>query len=348
MTGRLLGPRAAVSGGLGSSVRRAILTLGLALGLGLGLMLGPLAAQAASVYTVTVSPADLGVVTSAASGDTDFRIDPTAGAVTIISGSATRSNNGSTRAMVTVACAPQVAGDCTRNVNVRLTAAGSPLGRARALTRITFVMGTAQLAGGPGPPGQAVFTIAPVGPNSSVNFFVGADFAIAGDDSGLSTGAAESDFNVAVSEGTPTSGGTGRFLATVIRSIAVTKTSDLSFGQVERPVSGSGSVTVDPATGARSFVNTVGFGSPAATQATFNITGEGGQAVSVTVPATFTMTGPQTLTATTASSPASPVLSGSLGSQGSLILGVGATVPLSSTTPGGAYTGSFTVTVAYN
>ncbi|HEY3950157.1 DUF4402 domain-containing protein [Phenylobacterium sp.] len=324
-----------------SRVQGAILTLALCLA-------APFAARAASLYTVTVASADLGVVTSAVAGDTDFRIDPTAGAVTIVSGQATRSANSSTRAMVTVACAAQVAGDCTHNVNVRLTAAGSPAGRARALTRLTFVMGTAQLAGSPGPPGQAAFTIAPVGPNASVTFFVGGDFAIAGDDSGLSTGVAEADFTAAVSETTPTGGGTGRFVATVIRSISVSKTSDLVFGSVQRPVSGAGSVTIDAVTGARTLTNANGLPTPVPARATFSIAGEGGQAFTVTVPSSFTMNGPQPLTVTTSSSSASPVLSGSLGSQGSFVFGVGATVPLSSTTPTGDYSGSFTVTVAYN
>ena len=313
-----------------------------------GLLAAPFAARAASVYTVSVAGADLGVVTSAASGDTDFRIDPTSGLVTTVSGGATRSNNGSTRATVTIRCAPQVAGDCTKPVNVSLAAAGASSGRGRALTRLTFVMGTAALSGGPGPPGQAAFTIAPVGPNASVTFFVGADFAIAGDDSGLPTGPAEADFTVAASETTPTSGGTGRFTATVIRSIAVSKTADLTFGRVERPLTGSGSVTIDAVTGARSLVNAVGLDLPPPSRATFSITGEGGQAFTVTMPASFTMTGPQALTVTTSSSAASPVLSGSLGAQGSFTFGVGATAPLASTTPSGDYSGSFTVTVAYN
>lgn len=320
----------------------------MAIAVSLALLITPRAAQAASQFTVTVQSADLGVVTSAATGDTIFRIDPTAGAVTIVSGTAVRSANTATRATVTVACAPQVAGDCTRNINVRLLAAGSATGRGRALTRLTFVMGTAVLAGGPGPPGQAAFTIAPTGPNASATFYVGADFGIAGDDSGLNTGPAEADFVASVSETTPLGGSVGRFLATVIRSIAVTKTADLTFGQIERPVSGSGSVSIDPVTGARTMVNAVGHDTPQPTQATFSITGEGGQAFSVTMPATFSMSGPQTLTATTSSSSNSPVLSGSLGSAGSFVFGVGASIPLTSTTMSGAYTGSFTITVNYN
>ena len=99
----------------------------------------------------------------------------------------------------------------------------------------------------------------------------------------------------------------------MIRSIAVSKTSDLTFGAIEKPISGSGSVSIDAVTGSRTLVNAVGRDTPLPTRATFNITGEGGQAFSVTVPATFTLNGPQPLTATTSSSNAAPTLSGTLG-----------------------------------
>jgi hypothetical protein len=326
--------------------------------LGLALTLQGLAAfavNATPTYNISTSSADLGVVTSGTTGDTVFRIDPTAGSVTVISGTAQRSSSSSTRAMVTISCTARVAGDCTKNVNVQLATVGSPTGRARTLTRITFTMGTATLAGGPGPPGIAAFTIAPIGANASKTFFVGADLGIAGDDSGLPTGAAESDVSISAAEtppGTPpaaTAGGTGRFTATVIRSIAISKTSDLVFGRIIRPNTGSGSVTIDPTSGARTAVNVQTLDTPSPSRAAFSITGEGGQAFAVTMPATVQMTGPQTLTLTTASSAsATPSLSGTLGSQGSFVLGIGATAPLSSTTPTGDYSGSFTVTVAYN
>ena len=61
------------------------------------------------------------------------------------------------------------------------------------------------------------------------------------------------------------------------------------------------------------------------------------------------MTGPQSMTVTTSSSiSSSPVLSGSLGSAGSFAFGVGGSTSVDSTTPNGDYSGSFTVTVAYN
>jgi hypothetical protein len=323
-----------------------------ALGLALAFQVAAAAAYATPTYTVVVSPgADLGTVTSAATGDSLFRVDPTAGSVTQVSGSATRSSNASTRAMVTVSCAAQVAGDCTKTLNVRLGAVGSPTGRARALTRLTFVMGTAQLAGGPGAPGSASFTIAAVGANTSKTFFVGADLGIAGDDSGLPTGLAESDVFafVAESPATPTVGGIGRFTATVIRSIAISKTADLVFGTIAQPTSGAGLVTIDPNTGARATQGAVGLSSPTPSRAVFNITGEGGQAFSVSVPATFQMNGPAPITVTTTSSvTGAPLLSGALGSQGAFMLGIGGSAPIGSTTPAGDYTGSFTVTVAYN
>jgi len=316
----------------------------------LAAIVGP--ARATPNYTVQVTTnADLGRVTSAASGDTNFRVDPTTGNVTITNGGgAVRSSNGATRAMVTISCTGAT-GDCSKNINVQLTSAGGPLGRARALTRLTFTMGTAVLAGGPGLPGSGSFTIGPIGLNSSKTFFVGADMAIAADDSGLATGPAEADFSVFTAEAptSPTSGPNGRFLATILRQLSITKTQDLVFGVVSTPTSGNGTVTIDPATGARTTVGAVGFGTPTPTQATFNVTGEGGQAFSVTIPATFQMTGPQSMTVTTTNSAgAAPMLGGALGSQGSFNFGVGGQIAVNSTTPNGSYTGNFTVTVAYN
>jgi hypothetical protein len=119
---------------------------------------------------------------------------------------------------------------------------------------------------------------------------------------------------------------------------------------VATPPTGSGTVVIDPSTGARSSSNGVAtFASPVPSRAAFNVSGEGGQAFSVTVPASFVMSGPQSMTVTTSSSvTGTPLLSGSLGSAGSFTFGVGGSAPISSTTPNGDYSGSFTVTVAYN
>ncbi len=310
-------------------------------------------AWAASVYTVTVTAnVDLGTITSPASGDTIFRADPNTGAITTVSGTATRVGPATGRAQVTIHCAGTAGVDCIKTVNVKIGPVGTGSGRARALSRLFFAMGTATLAGSPGNPATGTFTISAIGANASKTFFVGADFTVGGDDSGLATGAAESDFFAWAAEtpAAPTTGDVGRFTAKVIRSIAMTKTSDLVFGAVTKPATGSGSVTIDPATGARATAGGVaGMPSPSPGAAGFSVTGEGGQAITVTVPATFVMNGPAAITVTTTSTVAgAPVLSSVLGSAGSYAFGVGGSAPITSTTPTGDYTGAFTVTVAYN
>ena len=147
---------------------------------------------------------------------------------------------------------------------------------------------------------------------------------------------------------------TGQGSITVIRPLTVTKNADMKFGTVVRPASGSGSVVVSNA-GARTVTGGVvalnSGDTPQAAQ--FSITGEGAQSVSVTVPATFTMAnGVESLTVTTnnnlGASASAQVLSNALGSEGSLNVRVGGSVALTSTAATGVYTGTFTVTAAYN
>jgi hypothetical protein len=309
-------------------------------------------AYAASSYTVTVTTPDLGKITAGATGDTVFRIDSASGNTTVISGTGVRTGVGSVRALVTIQCTGSN-GNCNKDLNVRVGTIGSPIGRARTLTHLAVTMGTAVLTSTPnGGPGVITFSIGPIGLNASKTFWVGADLGIAGDDSGLPTGAAESDFSVWTAEtpAAPTSGPNGGFRATVLRGLSISKTSDLVFGSVIKPPNGSGTVAINAVSGARTFTGgAAGVATPTPTRAAFNVTGEGGQAISVTVPATFQMTGPQPITVTTSNSASgSPVLSGSLGSGGSYTLGVGGSAPIAANTPDGSYTGNFTVTVAYN
>ncbi len=146
--------------------------------------------------------------------------------------------------------------------------------------------------------------------------------------------------------------GTGTI--SIIRPLAITKDADLRFGTIVRPSTGSGTVTVSTA-GARSVAGGVAeLSSGDAPQASqFTVTGEGGQSISVTIPATFTMSnGGDTLTVTTSNNltglAASQSLNNALGSSGSLIFKVGGSVPIAATSVSGAYTGTFTVSAAYN
>ena len=96
---------------------------------------------------------------------------------------------------------------------------------------------------------------------------------------------------------------------TVIRPLTVTKNADLDFGTVIRPDSGSGTVTV-ATDSARSVANgVVALSSTTASAAGFTINGEGGQSVSVTIPASFTLSsGSNSLSVTTSSDLANPAL----------------------------------------
>lgn len=147
---------------------------------------------------------------------------------------------------------------------------------------------------------------------------------------------------------------TGTGSITVIRPLTITKTSDMKFGTVVRPTTGSGTVVLSAA-GARSVTGgVVGLASgdtPVA--AAFTVAGEGGQSVSITIPATFTMiSGADSLTVTTSNnltgSASAQTLSNALAAAGSLSFAVGGSVPISSTQTTGTYTGSFTVSAAYN
>ena len=152
----------------------------------------------------------------------------------------------------------------------------------------------------------------------------------------------------AMAQSSASADGTGSI--TVIRPIQVANTANLAFGTVIRPATGSGSVTISPA-GVPSVTGvTLAPTSGARNAAAFTVTGEGGQAVSVTVPATFSMTGPasSTLLVTTANTVSSPTLSNALGASGTLQVLVGGTVPIEASTTTGAYSGTFTVSAAYN
>lgn len=313
----------------------------------------------AETYIVTITDMNLGLVTSGVTGDTVYRVDPANGNVVKISGSGTRISGNSARSTVTVACAATQPNDCTKSVNVKIEVAGSPTGRARTLTRLLNVMGTATIAGNPlggpgggGGGGGGGFQINAIGANSSKTFFVGADFGVAGDDSGLPTGDAEADFSVfvATAPANPTQGAVGRATARILRAITMTKNSDLIFGRIAIPTSGSGTVSVNATTGVRTVTTAVGLNSPTPARAAFTVEGEGGQAFTITIPATFQLTGPTPPITVTTSNTGSPtnMLSAALGSGGTYDLGVGGSFPISSTTTVGDYTGNFTVTVAYN
>jgi hypothetical protein len=136
---------------------------------------------------------------------------------------------------------------------------------------------------------------------------------------------------------------------TIISPITINKTADLSFGRIVRPSTGSATITVANTADTVTTGTAVALSGIAVSRAKFTIAGEGAQAISITV-GSLTLNGPSASTLAVTLSPdqsSGAVLSGALGAAGSLTLNVGGSFSLPSTQTTGAYTGTFTVTVAY-
>ena len=136
---------------------------------------------------------------------------------------------------------------------------------------------------------------------------------------------------------------TANVTITIAAPISISATADMDFGTMT-PTGAAGTVTVTPA-GARSSVNVdlLG-GTPSA--ASFDVTGEGNAAYSITLPSSDTLTsGANTMTVDTFTDDAgvNPSLGG-----GSDTFNVGATLSVSDTQASGPYSGTFDVTVNYN
>jgi hypothetical protein len=141
--------------------------------------------------------------------------------------------------------------------------------------------------------------------------------------------------------------------ATIVQPITLTKNSDLAFGTVVKPTSGTNTITIDETTGGRTKTGAgdAALATSSPTRAAFSVGGEGGQTFSITVPSTATMTrsgGSETLTANLVKTAATGTISGSIGSAGTATFGVGGNYDVSSTTVSGAYSGSFNTTFDYN
>lgn len=302
-------------------------------------------AQSITVTSVTPAAPDLGRVVSAPRRPTVFRISPV-GAVTIDSGSGVRLTGGNaTPALVTIRCGGGANATCP-STTVTIGAAGTPTGRAQSLSSFT-------IAAGPNPPTMSApkgknsitFEINGALKNTSYDFYVGMDFPIAGDDSSAPTGPATSGFSVSV----PASFYTGTAVADVSRPISVAETSSLNFGAIARPRTGNAVVTMDASTGAVTVTGSASVLSSSRTRGSFLVTGEGGQAFSISVPPFELTSQGRSLSVTPSTIPSgSGLLSASAGSAGSSTVYVGGSFPVSDTTRPGTYTGTVTITVQYN
>lgn len=313
-------------------------------------------ADAQSFTVESVASVDLGEIAAGGNGDTIFRINPATGAVTRISGSGVNVTGGTGRIRVTVSCNNDR--KCgTDNARIDVIALGST-NRARRLNAFTVSTSGASgtIAVPPSGFGSWIyFELRPIGRGRSKTFYLGYDFAAAGDDSGLSTGQSTADLLVAASRtngGQPPSINGGRVSSTVFRTITTNVQRQLSFGRVTKPKTGSGTVSLAPGA---TQVTTSGDGVGAlqggiVASALVKATGEGGQAVSITVQPQFTMTGGSgSLTVnTSASLSGATSFPGTLGSAGTLQTQVGGSFGVTQSTPVGSYSGNFYVIFQYN
>jgi hypothetical protein len=130
----------------------------------------------------------------------------------------------------------------------------------------------------------------------------------------------------------------------VFAPTSVAKDTDLSFGRVIRPSTGSTIYTIDAATGAPSTTGGDGAffpgGSPG--RASFTAYGSGGAAFTIAVDASVVVDG---ITINLVKSAAGGTLGA--GATGTASFGVGGNVTLTNTSALGAHSGSFVVTVNY-
>lgn len=307
-------------------------------------------AAQAQVYTPVIDQSpDLGIIVPAGSTPTTFTFAAASGAVSQ-AGGAVRRAVGATRARVTINCTGS-GNDCGRDIRVRVGSIGAPTGKAGALAQFTVsgVSGSISDKQGVNP---VDFVINPQNKNTAPVFYVGADFPIEASNGAGASGPATSPFYVYVARAPaePTTGVLGLASATTYRGLSFEGETQLDFGSVVRPVSGSMTVTVSPSTGVRT-IDGGGGGGGSPRRAAYLLKGEGGLAISISQDTALSLsrTGgggsiPVALTHT-----AFPTaLSGSSGFEGSASFYTGGSFTVTSATPIGEYTGSFSTTVNYN
>lgn len=138
---------------------------------------------------------------------------------------------------------------------------------------------------------------------------------------------------------------------TIIRPVTIANTSGLSFGRIVKPATGTGTVAIaNSADTVSAGAGAVALAGISTSRAKFTIDGEGGQALTVTVPSSFNLVnGDDTLVVTLSPNAAgTQTLSNALGAAGTLALNVGGSFSVPNDIDTGAYTGSFDVTVQYN
>lgn len=142
----------------------------------------------------------------------------------------------------------------------------------------------------------------------------------------------------------------------IIQPISLTLVNNLAFGTVVRPTTGTYTVTMGVGSDTPSGTGGTGgalLATGTRTRASYTATGEGGQTIAITVPASVTMSsGGNNISVTLTGEAATDTLTGTIGSTGNFsgdgTFYVGGAFDVTSATVSGNYTGSFSTTIAYN
>lgn len=336
---------------MGASMRRGALSALLA-----GVYAASAGAQTVSVTAPGNIP-DIGNVTAAVSGATEFRV-ATGGTVSVVpGGTGTRQTVGNVANTITLGCSGgsnTASSPCNaQNVIVRVTPMNTQVGRAQLINDLQIAMGTAIQVVAPSKVGEVVtFTIGPIGRGSTKTFRLGLDLPINGGfgASGLATSSYKVDAGFTPSF---TATGAGAARATTRNDTAIVKDSDLAFGAI-LPLDGqSGTVSISSANGDRASSNPTGVRlrpGDATSRAQYSIQGEGGQILSVSVPASFSLNGPGSpITVTTTKTIGGSVtISNASGASGTASVGVGGSFPVTGPMTPGSYSASFSVVFTWN
>jgi len=136
---------------------------------------------------------------------------------------------------------------------------------------------------------------------------------------------------------------TGTANATIVQAIGITAVNSLEFGDI---LNGAANTVTVSAAGARSATDGTQLIGGTVQAASFNVTGDGSRAYTITLPASATVTGPGAATMTvdtfTHDAGGAPALTAGADS-----FNVGANLTVANGQAAGAYTGTFAVTVNY-
>lgn len=318
----------------------------------------PLEAQTLAVISGPGTDS-IGNVTVGLSGSTTFRVS-TAGGVTVQAGTGSRQTIGSVANSFVLRCT-NGAGSSRRcstsgkSVKVRITPT-TTTGRASPLTLFQMAGGNGLFSGPTLSGNSTLFVLNNLDNAVDETVTLGYDFLISGGFG--TTGAASASYTIEFGFDTGYADApaqSGIVTATTRNPTQIVKDSDLRFGTIAQNGAGTGTVTISATDGARGITSASGVAlanqaSNPTGRAKYTITSEGGQVISVSVPATATLTGPGgNITVNLTKDFTSPItVTGSAGTSAVKELGVGGTLPVTRALSSGVYSGTFNVVFSWN